>query len=465
MASYLMKAEVRDLTNERKYFHSVKVEEVGSSNFYFPEDKVLPSSFSDSKLQRSEDGNTIVYTPQLDNHFLCYTTLRFVLPAVRVKSNFDSTHQVCWTHNLCNNSFKASTLMINGEQYQELDSTTSDIYLNAGPEQFNNIQRCSSGITDALELWTTSLPSRKLNALQPWFYSLDMKKCSTAMPLFYLRESKDMQHRYEFVDNIYKLLRVRVKEGDQWKELLYEEIMSRNCLDIDGSTKLIPEMYGRYGMISQGELDSYKCIDKKVFPFKTLINPVTSDANINPMVEGQSRVKIFETKSEYHVVAGFFVAKNEKAATTNYPSNYTNDTSDCYSGNTPIESVKMVCTRSTSRQHERFNLEADQLWLPQLQYLCRDIPNEEGYLSYSFAHNAWSCLSDSGIIFGPADSIAITLTDVRKQPSRITSNFDNTWILAVRLLVVNSFNVVKTKDGKFNISLGLTQKIQESEDS
>lgn len=389
MSIQAAKDELSSLTDFQREIHvTANMSEEIISNFYRAFIKSTWYSSIPMKLKCTSDGEEIVYSVNNSFHFLMYSYMRFVLPPVRVKSEYKGRVRIAWCHNVGTNPIEKAIFKEDDDTYQTWDSVWADIYFQfyqdpgAGKRENHNI---GVGNVKCLEDWTEFLPPYPINVDQPWFYSMDH---ALAFPIFYKNSQTRAEHRYTFRRKIVDLLRVQILGRDsKWKDTTRKV---HTYLDISPSATLrIPELWGRYAYITEPEIKWYKC--KQTRSFYTRDVEVCDTPNPNKY-KSTAEINLHCTNP---CLAFFWVAENRDATANHNYSNYTTDTQDVYSGWDPVKTTTLkygTTTRLDNMPSDHFSIAEPRKHFP-------SAPSERGYHGYSYAWDSTSLHGDIGIVF------------------------------------------------------------------
>ena len=149
----------------------------------------------------------------------------------------------------------------------------------------------------------------------------------------------------------------------------------------------IPELWGRYALITDDEREWRKTQKNKVY-----IEDVVVHSSDDPTRYG-STVPI-GLQTEMPTKAIFWVAENLEASKYNNYSNFTTNSADLYSGWNPIMSTKL-----TYGSTPRIELDYDSFDRIEPWYHFPSAPYQPGYNAYSISYDSSSINADIGIVF------------------------------------------------------------------
>lgn len=423
-----------------------------------------------TKLACVTDGTETVYPLNNSFHFLKYTYLRFVVPAIKVKLDYAGKIRICWCHNLGINISQQASFKEDDDTYQTFDKTWGDIhpqyYQEPGAGKRENFN-LGVGNIEFLENWSEYLPSHPITVDQPWFYTM------SPFPIWPKLSATKAEHRYTFKRKVTDLLRMEVKIKDIWKPVtknLYKYI------DIAGPAEIkTPELWGRYSYVTDKELEWYMTCDaskrddegtqSRVFYTRDIVacdiqNPITykSVADVNLI-------------SPNPCLAFFWVAENCDASAIHNYSNYTTNTNDIYKGWDPVKTT----TYKYGNIVVLDNMPSDHFNIAQSKHFP-SLPIETGYHAYSYSNYSNNFDGEIGIVFDNLNKKAtlkckidngdvfINNSDendhneddeeedfeieMSKDADRIVTNITNDsprFIVRVRLLIMKKFTIYSKK--------------------
>ena len=389
MSIQAAKEELNSLTDFQRDIHvTTNLSEDIISNFYRTFIKSTWYSSIPMKLKCTTDGDEVVYSVNNSFHFLMYSYMRFMLPPVRVKSEYKGRVRIAWCHNVGTNPILQAVFKEDDDTYQTWDNIWADIYFQfyqdpgAGKRENHNI---GVGNVKCLEEWSEFLPPYPINVDQPWFYSMDH---ALAFPIFYKNSQTRAEHRYTFRRKVVDLLRVQVLGRDRkWKDTTRKV---HQYLDISPSATIkLPELWGRYAYITDPEIKWYKC--KQTRNFYTRDIEVCDTPNPNKY-KSTAEINLHCTNP---CLAFFWVAENRDATTNHNFSNYTTDTNDLYFGWDPVKSTSLkygTTVRLDNMPSDHFSVAEPRKHFP-------SAPSERGYHGYSYAWDSTSFHGDIGMVF------------------------------------------------------------------
>jgi len=258
------------------------------------------------------------------------------------------------------------------------------------------------GNIPCLEEWNTELPGLKLVVPQPFFYS---KRTQVGLPI--LRSSMNtITHKYKIRTKLKDILRMRVKnkEGEVIKEIKCK----LEYLDFKSEDIPIPELWGRFALMTDAERNWRKSVNEKGVPFSQTIyiEDIISTQSNNPVPLGET-VDI-PLQYEEPVKHLFWVAQKVKSLDNRNFSNYTTNTESIHKGWNPCEKTGLKyggSYRIPEFTHEHFEL--SEPW-----DLFPSAPSEPGYNCYSFGYEPGTLHADTAVNLGSVgSSLLVTLKD------------------------------------------------------
>lgn len=389
MSIQAAKEELLSLTEFQRDIHKTSdMSEEIISVFYRTFIKSTWYSSVPMKLKCTSDGAETIYTVNNSFHFLMYSYMRFVLPLIRVKSQYKGRVRIAWCHNIGTNSVRQAIFKEDDDTYQTWDNYWADIYFQfyqdggSGKRENHNI---GIGNVKCLEDWTTDfLPSYPINVDHPWFYSMDH---ALSFPIFYKNSLTRAEHRYTFRLKVVDLLRVQILGKDRkWKDTTRKV---DQYLDINpNETIRTPELWGRYSYITESEIKWYKCKQNRVFYTRDIEICETQNPN---KYKSTAEVDLHCTNP---CLAIFWVAENRDAASVHNYSNYTTDVHDLYTGWDPIKTTSLKY--GTTVRLDRMPSDHFSIAEPRKHFISS--PSERGYHAYSYAWDSTSFHGEIGLV-------------------------------------------------------------------
>lgn len=480
MSIQAAKEELNSLTEFQREIHvTANMSEDIISNFYRAFIKSTWYSSIPMKLKCTSDGEEIVYSVNNSFHFLMYSYMRFMLPPVRVRSEYKGRVRIAWCHNVGTNIVEQAIFKEDDDTYHTWDSVWADIYFQfyqdpgAGKRENHNI---GVGNVKCLEEWTEFLPPYPINVDQPWFYSMDG---ALSFPIFYKNSQTRAEHRYTFRRKIVDLLRVQILGRDRkWKDTTRKV---HNYLDISPSATLrIPELWGRYAYITDPEIKWYKCKQTRSFYIRDI--EVCDTPNPNKY-KSTAEINLHCTNP---CPAFFWLAENRDATANHNYSNYTTDTQDLYSGWDPVKTTTLkygTTIRLDNMPSDHFSIAEPRKHFP-------SAPSERGYHGYSYAWDSTSFHGDIGIVFANMnaklqcrisnnniftsvaydedddddedDEIAESATETKESNSKkeelrlaesVVEEVSPSFMTRARLLVIRKFTITSEGEDKYKFTI------------
>jgi hypothetical protein len=342
--------------------------------------------------------------------------------------------------------------------YQTWDSCDVDDhfqwYQKEGAGKRENHYRGVGNIPSLIE-WAEVLPAATIDVHQPWYYSQHL---ALAFPTFCMNSANQLQHTYKFRRLISSLLRVQVYHEDKWVNIV-DKI--ERFVDIKRDTAInIPELYGRYGYLSQESLENIKCYITKSYYIQNIKNCDPS----NPQDAG--KIAVHKISSSTPCLAIFWKAENMTATAIRNFSNYTTNIDDISMGTDPIESNSLKYIRTdkfNKMSSNHFNIAISREHFP-------SAPCEEGYHAYSYAWDSMTCHAEIGMVLADDAHLSCaffknenvtyvedssTIESKRSADSPLIKDIEvlkSKYILRTRLLVIRKLTIDKT-DGTYRFSV------------
>jgi hypothetical protein len=386
MSTQAAKHELESLNDFQREFHTVEdIKEPIVSRYYRTYLKSTWHTTALMKLECADDSEELVYRVNTTFHLLIYTYMRFMLPAVTVKPKYKKSVQIAWCHNAGTNPVMQAVFKEDDDAFHTWDRIWADIffqyyqYSGAGKRKAHNV---GIGNITMLENFNTSLPAHPVNVDQPWFYSMDE---ALAFPIFYKGSQTRACHRYLFNQNVTDFLRMKVNTPKGWVDVTKN---MNKYIDIAGTGKFgKPELWGRYGYITEAEIKEYKCKPNRVYYIKDVIS--CKSANINKF--GTTAEIPISWTGNNPCLAAFWVAENQDATLKHNYSNYTTNTDNLYDGWDPI---KTTYWGYGGEKHKFKDMPSDHFNIASSRKHFPSAPSEMGYHGSSIADDSTNIHSD-----------------------------------------------------------------------
>jgi hypothetical protein len=276
------------------------------------------------------------YAFEVDNRFDCLlvTDLWQTLPEIKVKPKFKDTVQICWCSNIGLNIVERASLTTESSVLQSMDT----VWINMAFQHMLDIDRGHLfkliGNVPELTTWSSRLPKYTLITPQCWDYCRDYGK---ALPVGLARKDT-ITHIYKMREKIVSLLRVRIKQGEEWVETRLDACRFKECplVDFELDSRLPPpELYATYGKSNPSEWEWRQEQNNTFYTHDTVIIPRELKYEAGKKIEIPLDV-------ESPSVGIFFVAEPAKALESNNYSNFTTDPSDISKGTNPVKTVSLM---------------------------------------------------------------------------------------------------------------------------
>ncbi len=378
-----------------------------NSRFSCDIEKNAWSTHTKVKMTHSAEEGEVVYTASKKFDVLFGSEIHINLIPIKVKEKYRKRIQICYPHNPGHNICYEGELKVDDDHQQTIDSYWMDIhsqYFMEGGAGKRELYNRKVGNIPCLEGWGWELPGIKLIVPQPYYYARN-----TRVGLRTLKSSiNTVTHHYKIRNKIQDFLRMRVmKENGEWVPMTSCKLQ---YLEIPGNVKEIPipELWGRYALMTDAERDWHKSIDPKTGePIKHVIytEDITIETSNNPTAMGSTDVIPLQGIAPCKRL--FWLAQDTKAIENRNFSNYTTNSEDLTLGWNPCAFVDIKyggAYRVEKLSHEHFELaEAD--FFP-------SAPCETGYNAHSFNYEQNTLNADTAIVLQPLQaSIHITLKD------------------------------------------------------
>jgi hypothetical protein len=367
------KLELQSLTEFQRDMHLVKGQEKITSPFYREYLKTTWYSNIIKPLESSQCGdNQFSYKPDPVFHFLMYTYLKFMLPAIYVKNAYKNTIRIAWCHNIGTNITPLMSFKEDDLDYQTWDSVGLDDYfqwfMEEGAGKRKN-HKIGVGNTPYIEEWNDFLPAFPINVDQPWFYG---EEPAYAFQLYTKSSQCRAEHIYTLRKNICDLLRMQRLEGDKWVNIQTKDYM-QDYLYYGKSDEIeTPVLWGRYAYVTDDELKSYK-LDPRMQTREYYIKDMEiCDADNAHQYGALVEVPL---QCTHPCLAIFWKAENIKATQYNNYSNYTCHTDDLYHGWDPISHT----TLKHGSKIKLNNMTSDHFNIAESRKHGKSAPCENGY--------------------------------------------------------------------------------------
>jgi len=354
-----------------------------------------------TKFASHPDGDEIIYPLNNSFHYLEYTYLCFKLPAIRVKQKFLGKVRIAWCHDPGNNIRLISIFKEDDDEYHTIDNVWGDIhpqFYQQGGAGKREGHKLGTGIINYLEDWSEDyLPPYDIDVNQPWFYSNDI---ASAYPIWMKGSLTKASHRYKYRKKVVNLLRLEELKDGKW---VAKKSNLSNYIDIIGPENIkTPELWGRYGYISDNELkwnntcdDTWITINEEEnIKQKVLYTRDVVSCDIeNPMKYKNLSTKVLKCSNP--CLAFFWVAENKDATSIHNYSNYTTNTNNVYEGWDPIKYTTFRLGQSVvfnKMKSHHFSIAQPREHFPSTPWMT-------GYHGYSNAHDSTDFNADIGLVY------------------------------------------------------------------
>lgn len=368
------------------------------SPFYRKKTKVIAAPIYNQMMSSTQsDDNSYVYRSQMNFDRLLSVSVRQQLPRTRVKPEHEGNVEIRWCENLLNNIILSATVKYGTIYSQTITRQVLDFHRHALVKSSYKLYDHNLGNRKELTSWSAELPEvDDLTVELPFSFCDDLDDISKALPLNILRAS-GIEVTFSVVPmlTLSKLLLIRRKEGDEWKQLKPTNEMIKEFLICERLTeptpgnfefikvkKLnVPELSGEYAKLSPAvlqddkgpcELDMIEYLIEKI--------PIASDQPITHPVKTRSTVK-----------STIIMAENQLSVLFNDYSNYTTHV-DRREGRWPISEYQL--TFDENDRIERTHAVVESRRNGQRYYRIHD-PDEKGYLIINYSYHPRTSLPDT----------------------------------------------------------------------
>lgn len=381
--------------------------EIISSKFHY---QFTKTSWSANLIEEMDatirkDGDDITFVANQKFDFLLYTYIVQDIQAMKVAKKARKKVQICMPHNFGHNIIGHGSVRVDGISLQNIDSTWLDIYsqfyMKPGMREHYDIM---IGNVPFLQEWGTSIPGYTVVVPQPFHYSKDP---AVALPLF-MKSLSRVTHNYNFRRKLSEIVRMRIIDDDEWKEIPYNWSYMEAVKQDEMLTQ--PRMFGRYVVITKEERNWHQGIDADG----------SQDKHKPPrIVYGENIVKVTHTNtsglgqsvgltlhSSTPTKAMFWVAENMEAQKYNNRSNYTTNPNNINEGWNPICETSLTYGGVAKfSEMPSYHFDMSEPW-----HSFVSAPSEPGYNGFSFAYDTSTIHGDVGIVFNGIGSSGVTLT-------------------------------------------------------
>lgn len=388
------KLELQSLNDfQKKLYGTIDGKDDVSSYFNVQYAKPSWNAQAQVKMQSVMEGETkegeatIVYRVNHEYHYLMYSYMIMQFPQIRVKPEYKGKVQICWPHNLGTAPIVRAVHELDTKDIQSWDNLWANMYFQHFMKPgFRDAHNVGIGNIPAIEEWSEHLPYYETCVDQPWNYC---RYPALAFPIFLCDTTSKITHKYTMKNRVSDLLRMRIKKPDgTWEEL--KKIAFR-CLDgVAADSKInAPELWSRCAIVTQQELDFYKCKGR----LDQYIEDVVAIDGPNPISIGTTIA--LEMKSSNPCKAYFWVAENETSNEFHNFANYTTNRDNCYRGYDPITSMSL--TYGTKPRMTKMSSIHHTLMEPKFHGISP--PCDVGFHMSSIAHQVNSLDIDISLVF------------------------------------------------------------------
>ena len=376
MSKQTLKLDRDNITKYQKELHfpNNKNKSVGTRFSLDIECRSQGSHMKEKLVQVPVKEGEITYTASKKFDFLLKLESHVNLIPIKVKEQYKNTVSICYHHNIGHNILYFGECKIDNDHYGYLDSIYSDIYSQYFVKNRELYDKMIGNVT-CLEDWSSDLPGLPLVVPQHYSFSKNSRVSLTLLKSPNNNITFDYKIRTKLTDLI--KMRVLTKDGN------YKEIKCNlKYLDTRGATHIpVPELWGRYGEITDEERNWRKSIDETTGqPRKQeiYIEDIDITCSPNPKSIGtKEEISLGGSAPAKHI---FWVAGLVDGGF----SNYTTNKHDLYKGWNPCSKSGIkygTSDRVEEMNHEHFDLSE-----------CYDFnwpntPREAGYNVHTFSFN------------------------------------------------------------------------------
>lgn len=296
---------------------------------------------SPEKMEVTEDGeDAVIIKVDMTQHHLILIEMRQMLPAVSVADAYRDKIRIRWTFNPGNNFWIEMSMLFEKTLQATFDARTQDSML--GAYSIRNFEAIEQDLGNRSELidWQTDLLAWPVSCIPLWSWFRGGSTCT--LPLAILPQVNFQVKRRSLLANLIQMQELVAgnPEDGEWKDISFD------------ATKLKPstpsklpllEANGYYtkSLVSEIKDMTDQCIKcgkegKIEYPFEDIV--IKDDTKFYKL--GQ---KIpFEPKINFISKVIIITAKNTRASTYNYHSNYSTSSRDHRLGVNPISRISIV---------------------------------------------------------------------------------------------------------------------------
>ena len=393
----IAKLELANLSEFQEELHVPKKEDKYEIDTYFHNHDYTHTWYSKSKVpfDVTYTEENVKYTPPDGISFILSTYLRHHLPEISVKSAHRETCEIAWSPypayaSVVNASLKHDSGEVTSFPHHEYNIRHQYFRKPGFSTGFYN-KRC--GHLPELINWTEHLPSYWCNVKQPFFYNRSIPDSLPVGLNTSASGTNTCKHIYKFRRNVSDILRMRIKENDEWKEVPVDFSM------LDGPTALsIPQMWGNVTINTNEEMDRYRCDKDGIRRYYEDVIHVTS--NNTEELGGRIAAALTTCSMPCRYIA--WMCENVNATNNRCFNNYTTSDTDISEGYNPMNETSMPYSGKNKRMDEMQN----DHFLDEAEQFFQSEPVDDGYNILSFGTNIDQRV-DVGVILGAVNASII----------------------------------------------------------
>ena len=341
----------------------------------------------------------VVYTASAKYDVLFGLSAHIQLPTIRVKESLADKIEICYHHNIGHNIFSSGVCKIDDEPFVKTDSIWMDIYSQIFVEKRELYNRMT-GKVPILEEWTNELPSYPLIVPQPFFFT---KATQMGLPIW-KSSNNTIKFHYKINTKLADLIQMRLKKDNgEYKEIK----CNMNYLDFKSDTLPDPEMWGRYGNMSEEERAWRTTPDPQTgnnYVQTIYVEDIDSISSNNPKTLGTTdEIQLQSMSPSKHI---FWVASMVNGKYSNYSTNR----EDLYRGWNPCATTSLQYGNSDRvEKMGAHHFDAAEFY----DFDWPNFPREPGYNAFTYSFHPNNLQSaDNAVILGKCGAtLKITLGD------------------------------------------------------
>lgn len=430
---YLTDELYNSIVSGSKYSGENDNEDIPSKFYVKPKKTTMYSDIIEKMTASPGSSSEFNFTMNEKMDFINYVYMYKKFPGIKVKNSMKDHVQISWVHNLGHNAIDSFELVIDGDPKQTITNTWLDIYAqyfiskdhrknyrkNIGDEKYS--RAWTNGITEepaGKKVWGNELLPFSVKVPLPFSFN------KTPFPIFLGLQSKILI-RGRFKTKLSQLIKMRVKEGEKWKEAKFDWRVLEGISGEDHVLTDQPELYACYSKITKDEkrffLESLENSPKENgTKLKKTYRYYYNDIMINTYDKLYTSEEPFSDllSSKTPTKGIFWVAQNVQGMLYNNYSNYTTDPYDIDNGKHPIVKASMKHSGTASRFKDMDYSHLDDMMS---YYKFPSSSYTKGYGAFSFSRNMLSIDSDIGPIFDRTKTVlTLVLGNENEKRERLT---------------------------------------------